>query len=58
MFKAGTLDIDDGIIKATKNVRDGAAHVSKNLVSTYTDVSTLGRVKRDCLHILGATVVS
>jgi hypothetical protein len=49
---AGTLDIDEGMIKAAKGVRDGAAHVLENLVSDYRDVKTLAQVKSECLRIL------
>jgi len=51
--KDGTIHIEDKVIKEMKTVRDGSAHVSENLVSTYADVPRLGRVKRDCLRILG-----
>ena len=53
--KAGAIHIEDGVIKEMKSVRDGAAHVSENLVSTYDDVSRLSRVKQECLRVLGAS---
>ena len=53
--KAGAIHIEDGVIKEMKTVRDGAAHVTENLVSTYDDVSRLGRVKQECLRVLGAS---
>jgi hypothetical protein len=53
--RAGTIHIADSVIKAMKNVRNGAAHASENLVSTYDDVSKLGRVKRECLTVLGSS---
>lgn len=49
---AGTLKIDEGLIKAVKDVRDGAAHVLENLVSHYSDVRTLAQVKSECLRVL------
>ncbi len=52
--KAGALQIDDHSAKAMKGVRDGAAHVSSNLVSRYDDVKVLSDVKRECLRILGS----
>lgn len=49
---AGTLEIDEGLIRAVKDVRDGAAHVLENLVSNYNDVMKLVQVKNQCLQIL------
>lgn len=49
---AGTLEIDEGLIKAVKDVRDGAAHVLENLVSDSNDVMKLGQVKSASLRIL------
>jgi hypothetical protein len=51
--KAGALQVDEHVVKAMKSVRDGAAHVSENLVSSYDDVKVLADVKRECLRILG-----
>jgi hypothetical protein len=53
--KTGAIRIEDSVIKEMKTVRDGAAHVSENLVSTYVDVSKLRRVKQECLRVLGAS---
>jgi hypothetical protein len=53
--KAGTLDIDESVIQAIKRVRDGAAHVSENLVSDYSDVKKLAEVKNQCLRVLGGS---
>lgn len=53
--KAGAIHIEDSVIKAMKGVRDGSAHVSENLVSTYGHVAKLGRVKRECLRVLGSS---
>jgi hypothetical protein len=51
--KAGTIQIDDDIIKAVKKARDDAAHASENIVADYHAVSRLAKVKRECLRILG-----
>ena len=53
--ETGLMKADDGLIKAMKKVRDGAAHVSENLVSSYDDVKRLARVKRECLRILATS---
>jgi len=53
--KAGMARVEDSVVKTMKHVRDGAAHVSKNLVSSYDDVKDLATVKRECLRVLGAT---
>jgi hypothetical protein len=53
--KDGTIHIEDKVIKEMKTVRDGSAHVSENLVSTYADVQRLGRVKKECLRVLGSS---
>lgn len=50
--RAGTLEIDEGLIKPIKEVRDGAAHVLENLISNYPDVKKLAEVKRQCLRTL------
>jgi len=50
--KAGTIDIDASLIPAVKRVRNGAAHVSENLVSGYNDVKTLAHVKNECMRVL------
>jgi hypothetical protein len=49
---AETLVIDAGLIKTVKRVRNGAAHVSENLVSDYSDVMKLAQVKAQCLRVL------
>jgi len=53
--KAGTIRVDDVVIAAVKKVRDGAAHVTENLVSSYDDVSRLADVKRESLRLLGTS---
>jgi hypothetical protein len=53
--KTGPINVEDGLIKAMKEVRDGAAHVSENLVSSYDDVTRLANVKRECLRVLGTS---
>ena len=53
--KTGQISVEDGLIKAMKKVRDGAAHGSENLVSSYDDVTTLANVKRECLRVLGTS---
>jgi hypothetical protein len=50
--RAGTLDIDESVIRDVKDVRDGAAHVLENLVSGSRDVEKLAQVKRQCLQVL------
>jgi hypothetical protein len=50
--RAGILEIEEGLIQAVKNVRDGASHVSENLVSEYGDVNKLAQVKSQCLQLL------
>ena len=52
--KAGTVDVEESVVTAMKDVRDGAAHPSNNLVSSYPDVKKLAQVKRECLRVLGA----
>jgi hypothetical protein len=52
--KAGTVDVEESVVMAMKDVRDGAAHPSNNLVSSYPDVKKLAHVKRECLRVLGA----
>ena len=49
---AGTLDIDEALISSVKHVRNGAAHVSENLVSDYYDVKRLAQVKGESLRLL------
>ena len=41
------------MIRAIKDARDGAAHVTESLVATHGDVATLANVKRECIRILG-----
>ena len=54
--KVGTIHFDDDcVIKAIKDARDGAAHVSESLVTDYASVSSLRKVKYECLRILGGT---
>jgi hypothetical protein len=48
----GKLEIEDSAIQAIKRVRDGAAHVSENLVSDHRDVMKLAEVKSQCLRVL------
>jgi hypothetical protein len=51
---AGTIRVEESVAKAILSARNGAAHVSKNLVSSYDDVKELAKVKRECLRVLGA----
>lgn len=51
--KAGTIKLDDNVIKAAKDIRDGAAHASENIVADFESVKKLATVKRECLRILG-----
>jgi hypothetical protein len=51
--KAGTIQLDDQVIKIMKETRDGSAHPLENLVAEYGDVKKLAEVKRECLRILG-----
>jgi len=50
--KAGMIQLDDNVIKAMKDIRDGAAHASENIVADYESVKRLAMVKRECLRIL------
>jgi hypothetical protein len=52
--RAGKLQIDDDAIKSIKEVRDGAAHVSENLVSNHVDVKRLAEVRRQSIRHPGA----
>lgn len=51
--KAGTIQVDDNVIKTMKDIRDGAAHASENIVADFESVKKLATVKRECLRILG-----
>lgn len=51
--KAGTIQLDDNVIKTMKDIRDGAAHASENIVADFESVKKLATVKRECLRILG-----
>jgi hypothetical protein len=51
---AGTIHIEESVAKAMLSARNGAAHVSRDLVSTYDGVKNLAKVKRECLRVLGA----
>ncbi|MGH9739392.1 MAG: hypothetical protein ACRD4X_12535 [Candidatus Acidiferrales bacterium] len=53
--KRGHVSVEGRFIKAMKKVRDGAAHSTENLVSSYDDVKTLANVKRECLRVLGTS---
>ena len=53
--KRGHMSVEDHFIKAVKKVRNGAAHSTENLVSSYDDVKTLANVKRECLRVLGTS---
>jgi hypothetical protein len=50
--RAGTLKVDESMIQAVRRARNGAAHVSENLVSDYGDVKKLAQVKTQCLQVL------
>jgi|HubBroStandDraft_2_1064218.scaffolds.fasta_scaffold00416_2 hypothetical protein len=54
--KAGAMSVEVRLIKGMKKVRDGAAHSSENLVSSYDDVKALAHVKRECLRVLGESL--
>lgn len=51
--KTHKLQIESDTIRAAKRFRDGAAHSSLNLIANYHEVKKLGKVKRECLRILG-----
>jgi hypothetical protein len=53
--KTGPISVEERLIKAMKRVRDGAAHGTENLVSSYEDVTRLANVKRECLRALGTS---
>ena len=55
VVKAGTIQMNDDAIKAIKDIRDGAAHASENIVADRESVRRLATVKRECLSILGGT---
>jgi hypothetical protein len=52
--KADAIQIEEGVVKFIKDVRDASAHPSDNLISNYSDVKKLADVKRECLRVLGA----
>jgi hypothetical protein len=52
--KTGSVHVEEGVVKAMKDVRDDASHASSNLVSSYADVTKLAYVKRECLRVIGA----
>jgi hypothetical protein len=52
-IKAGTIQIDDDVIKAMKTTRDEAAHALENIVADYHAIRKLADVKRESLRILG-----
>jgi hypothetical protein len=41
--RAGTIQIDYEVIKAMKEIRDGAAHPLENLVAHYNGVKKLAK---------------
>jgi len=51
--KTSPISVEDH--RLMKKVRDGAAHGLENLVSSYADVTTLAKVKRECLRVLGTS---
>lgn len=51
--KAGTIELNKNVIKAMKDIRDGAAHASENIVADFESVKKLATVRRECLRILG-----
>jgi hypothetical protein len=53
--QAGTLALDDYVIKAMKEIRDGAAHASETIVADFEAVKKVATVKRECLRVLGGT---
>lgn len=54
--RMGSVSVEVGLIKAMKKIRDGAAHGSENLVSSYDDVARLAHVKRESLRVLGESL--
>jgi hypothetical protein len=50
----GRLSIEEHVVKEIKTVRDGAAHVSDEFITSKADVRRLNSVKRECLRILGS----
>jgi hypothetical protein len=50
---AKTIHLDGSVAIAMKNVRNGASHASKNLVSSHAEVKELVKVKKECLRVLG-----
>jgi hypothetical protein len=52
-INSGVIKAEESVIYAIKRTRDGAAHVSENLVNSSDGVKELALVKRECLRILG-----
>jgi hypothetical protein len=52
-LKESTIQLDEDVISFMKDIRDGAAHVSENIVGDFESVKRLATVKRECLRILG-----
>jgi hypothetical protein len=50
--RAGIIEIEESVILSVKDARNGAAHVSENLVSKYGDVKKLAQVRSECLRVL------
>ncbi len=51
--KVGAIQVDEEVVKDMKDIRDGAAHASENIVADFASVKKLARVKRECLRLLG-----
>jgi len=49
---AGKIQMATEVINASKEIRNGAAHPSENIVANYESVKKLGIVGRACLRIL------
>jgi hypothetical protein len=53
---AGTIHVNQSLVKNMKETRDGAAHVTEDLVRSYAEVAKLASVKRECLYMLGRSL--
>jgi hypothetical protein len=51
----GPVSVEGRFFKAIKRIRDGAAHSTENLVSSFDEVKVLANVKRECLRVLGTS---
>ena len=51
---ATRVSLEDDVIRAAKEVRDGAAHPSENIVADHKPCGKLATLKRECLRILSS----